>query len=62
VRVDDPPAGEEAQIDFGLMGYVRGVEGQRRKLHVLIVTLPMSRYEFAWPTGARTASTRQTSC
>lgn len=54
VRVDDPPAGEEAQVDFGLMGYVRGADGRRRKLHVLIVTLPMSRYQFVWPTFLQT--------
>ncbi|MGC4093722.1 MAG: IS21 family transposase [Polyangiaceae bacterium] len=54
VRVDDPPAGEEAQVDFGLMGYVNGADGKRRKLHVLIVTLPMSRYQFVWPTFFQT--------
>ena len=54
VRVDDPPAGEEAQVDFGLMGYVCGADGKRRKLHVLIVTLPMSRYQFVWPTFLQT--------
>ena len=54
VRVDDPPAGEEAQVDFGLMGYVRGADGIRRKLHVLVVTLPMSRYQFVWPTFLQT--------
>lgn len=54
VRVDDPPAGEEAQIDFGMMGYVTAAGGQRRKLHVLIVTLPMSRYQFVWPTFLQT--------
>jgi len=54
VRVDDPPAGEEAQVDFGLMGYVKSVDGKRRKLHVLIVTLPMSRYQFVWPTFLQT--------
>lgn len=54
VRVDDPPAGEEAQVDFGLMGYVQGADGKRRKLHVLIVTLAMSRYQFVWPTFVQT--------
>lgn len=54
VRVDDPPAGEEAQVDFGLMGYVASDGGKRRKLHVLIVTLPMSRYQFVWPTFLQT--------
>ena len=54
VRIDDPPPGEEAQVDFGLMGYVTCADGKRRKLHVLIVTLPMSRYQFVWPTFLQT--------
>jgi transposase len=54
VLVDDPPPGEEAQIDFGLMGYVNAAGGYRRKLWVLIVTLPMSRYQFVWPTFSQT--------
>ncbi len=54
VRVDDPPPGQEAQIDFGLAGYVVDFEGRRRKLWVLIVTLSMSRYMFVWPTFEQT--------
>ncbi len=54
VLVDDPPPGEEAQVDFGSMGYVASADGRRRKLHVLVVTLPMSRYQFVWPTFAQT--------
>lgn len=54
VRVDDPPPGEEAQIDFGEMGYVAASEGARRKLWVLIVTLSFSRYMFVWPTFSQT--------
>ena len=51
VRVDDPPPGEEAQIDFGEMGLVVvDAEGTKRKLWVLVVTLSMSRYMFVWPT------------
>jgi transposase len=53
VRVDDPPFGEEAQIDFGLMGALV-YEGVRRKLWVLIVTLSASRYQFVWPTFTQT--------
>lgn len=49
VRLDDPPPGQEAQVDFGLMGCVT-VDGARRKLWVLVVTLSMSRYQFVWPT------------
>jgi transposase len=48
VRVDDPPMGQEAQIDFGHVGYLE-VEGVRRKLWVLVVTLSASRYMFVWP-------------
>jgi transposase len=50
VRVDDPPAGQEAQVDFGEMGFVVDTQtGQRRKLWALIVTLSHSRYQFVWP-------------
>lgn len=54
VLLDDPPPGEEAQIDFGQVGYVTTAEGRRRKLWVLIVTLSMSRYQFVWPTFSQT--------
>lgn len=50
IRLDDPPPGEEAQVDFGLMGYHAESSGQRRKLWCLIVTLSYSRYSFVWPT------------
>jgi transposase len=56
VRVEDPPPADEAQIDFGEMGYVTDDEGRRRKLWVLIVTLSMSRYMFVWPTFAQTCA------
>lgn len=54
VRIDDPPAGQEAQVDFGQAGYVTSGDGKRRKLWMLIITLPMSRYMFAWPTFVQT--------
>ena len=54
VRIDDPPAGDEAQIDFGEMGFVPTEDGKRRKLWVLVVTLSFSRYTFVWPTFAQT--------
>jgi transposase len=56
VRVDDPPAADEAQIDFGEMGYVAEDDGTRRKLWVLVVTLSMSRYMFVWPTFVQTCA------
>jgi transposase len=56
VRVDDPPPADEAQIDFGEMGYVTDDDGGRRKLWVLVVTLSMSRYMFVWPTFVQTCA------
>ena len=56
VRVDDPPPGDEAQIDFGEMGFVVADDGTRRKLWVLLVTLSMSRYMFVWPTFSQTCA------
>ncbi|HSY24592.1 MAG TPA: IS21 family transposase [Polyangiaceae bacterium] len=56
VRVDDPPPADEAQIDFGEMGYVAEDDGTRRKLWVLVVTLSRSRYMFVWPTFAQTCA------
>src|SRR5262249_10953528 len=47
---------EEAQVDFGAMGYVTDDEGRRHKLWVLVVTLTMSRYMFVWPTFVQTLS------
>jgi transposase len=54
VRIDDPPPGDEAQVDFGEMGLVPTEDGKKRKLWVLVVTLSMSRYMFVWPTFAQT--------
>ncbi len=48
VRVDDPPPGDEAQIDFGHVGHLV-VDGVRKKLWALVVTLTVSRYMFVWP-------------
>ena len=49
VRVDDPPMGEEAQIDFGHVGFITDAEDKRRKLWALVVILTASRYMFVWP-------------
>ncbi len=55
VRVDDPPPAQEAQVDFGEMGFIVDPEtGRRRKLWVLVVTLAFSRYQFVWPTFRQT--------
>jgi transposase len=55
VRLDDPPPGQEAQVDFGEVGRILDVEtGKLRRLWVLIVTLSFSRYMFVWPTFRQT--------
>jgi transposase len=55
ILLSDPPAGQEAQVDFGEMGLVIDAETERRrKLHALIITLSFSRYAFVWPTFLQT--------
>lgn len=56
VRLADPPAGQEAQLDFGLMGVVPSEEGKSRRLWALIVILPLSRYLFVYPTFTQTVA------
>jgi transposase len=58
VRVDDPPPGQEAQVDFGRMGpMLDPAAGRVRTLWALIVTLSFSRYQFVWPTFVQTTET-----
>jgi transposase len=54
VRLDDPPPGQEVQIDFGLMGTVTDEDGRIRRLWVLVATLSFSRYMFVWPSFTQT--------
>jgi transposase len=54
IRIDDSPPGDEAQLDFGLVGRFRDADGRLRKLWVLVVTLTSSRYMFVWPTFLQT--------
>jgi transposase len=55
ILLDDPEPGLEAQVDFGLMGYIIEPEAQRRvKLWALIITLSFSRHMFVWPTLRQT--------
>jgi transposase len=55
VRLEDPPAGQVAQIDFGRLGQLFDEVAQRaRVLWALIVTLSFSRYQFVWPTFSQT--------
>ena len=49
VRVAEPPPGEVAEIDFGLLGlWLDPIGGQRRRVYGLLVTLCFSRYAFLW--------------
>ena len=55
ILLEDPPPGQEAQIDFGKMGMLLDVAtGRLRALWALIVTLSFSRYQFVWPTFVQT--------
>lgn len=57
VLVADAPPGEEAQVDFGLMGMMYDPQaGRSRRLHALVVTLCFSRYQFVWPTWDQTTA------
>jgi transposase len=55
IRLEDPPAGQEAQVDFGKMGMIVDSDtGRQRMLWALIITLSFSRYQFVWPTFVQT--------
>jgi hypothetical protein len=56
VRLADTAPGEEAQVDFGHVGWIVDVPRKRHKLWTLIVTLSFSRYMFVWPTLTQTVS------
>src|SRR5205814_9398980 len=55
VRLDDPPLGQEAQIDFGLMGTVTDPGGKPRRVWARIGALPSGRYLHVGPTFTRPA-------
>ncbi len=49
VRVADPPPGEAAEVDFGVLGLWRyPLSEERRRLYGLLITLAFSRYAFLW--------------
>jgi len=49
VRVAEPPPGEAAEVDFGLLGlWLDPTTGRRRRVYGLLVTLCFSRYAFLW--------------
>jgi transposase len=57
VRLDDPPAGEEAQVDFFYAGRWFDPEaGRVRKLYAFLMTLSHSRHAFLYPVVAEDAA------
>lgn len=53
VRREDPPPGEEAQVDFCYVGlWDDPAAGRRRKLYAFLMTLSHSRHQFLYPTLA----------
>jgi len=58
IRLDDPPPGEEAQVDFFYIGLWDDPEaGRRRKLYCFQMTLSHSRHTFLYPvTGEGSAA------
>lgn len=53
VRLDDPPPGEVAQVDFGRLGYIPGAEGKKRLVWALLVVLPHSRHQYVHVTHSQ---------
>jgi transposase len=50
VLEDDPPPGEEAQVDFGLLGtWTDPLSGQRRRVWAFVMVLAASRHIFVRP-------------
>ena len=46
VRLEEVPAGDVAQVDFGLLGLIEVEPGKRRRVHALVVTLVHSRHQY----------------
>jgi transposase len=56
IRLEDPPPGEEAQVDFFYVGLWPDREvGRRRKLYAFLMTLSHSRHQFLYPCLAEDA-------
>jgi transposase len=55
VRVAEGKPGEELQLDFGAVGWIRE-EGRRRRVWALVLTATVSRYQFVWLTYRQTAA------
>lgn len=60
VRLDDPPPGAEAQVDFLYVGLWHDPEaGRRRRLYAFLMTLSHSRHQFLYPCLAEDAAAWQ---
>ncbi len=56
IRLDDPPPGAEAQVDFFYVGLWSDPDlGRRRKLYAFLMTLSHSRHQFLYPCLAEDA-------
>lgn len=50
VRRPEPPPGDEAQVDYGLLGmWLDPLSGTRRAVNAFALVLPMSRHQYACP-------------
>ena len=54
VRKDDPPPGQEAQIDYGYLGTWTEAGGKRRRVWAFVMVLAASRHMFVRPLVAMT--------
>ena len=51
MRMGDTPQEEEAEVGFGLLGYIDDEDsGRKRAVWALLVVLTYSRHSFLWPT------------
>lgn len=55
VRVAEGKPGEELQLDFGAVGWIRE-DGRRRRVWALVLTSVVSRYQFVWLTYRQTVA------
>ena len=49
VRLDDPPPGSEAQVDFYAGRWHDPETDRERRLYALLITLSHSRHQFLYP-------------
>src|SRR5262249_33731509 len=60
IRLEDPPPGEEAQVDFFYVGFWHDpAVGRQRTLYAFLMTLAHSRHQFLYPCLAEDATAWQ---